>query len=339
MLAVAGLTVTAATGTFVTVMVAVPLLPSLVAVTVAEPTATAVMRPLPFTVATAVLLLAQVTARPLSVLPAPSLVVAVSCAVEPTMIVAELGEMVTVATGTGVTVTVAVAVCPSLEALIVALPADTPLLRPLLTIATAALSLAQVMTRPASGFPAESFATAANCCAAPIKIAAVAGDRVTEATGTAVTVTVAESAPDPWLARAFTLYCPGAPGALYLPRCTPVVIVESVTLPALAVQVMPELDVSPEAVRATAVRLVVWFEDTTSVGGEMMTFDAIESSDGRDGMLQAVSTTVTARMTSLMSANRCDSLCLNVIAEFLPKKRAASVVALAARRTWRFQSR
>jgi len=46
MLADAGLTVTDATGTSVMVIAAVPLLPSLVAVIVAEPTATAVTRPL-----------------------------------------------------------------------------------------------------------------------------------------------------------------------------------------------------------------------------------------------------------------------------------------------------
>src|SRR5438093_11079204 len=80
MLAVAGFTVTEATGTFVTVMVAVPLLPSLVAVIVAEPAATPVTRPLLLTVATAVLLLEQVMTRPGSVLPAEGLGTAEVCA-------------------------------------------------------------------------------------------------------------------------------------------------------------------------------------------------------------------------------------------------------------------
>src|SRR5207249_3776744 len=62
--AVAGLTVTDATGTLVTVSAAVPLFPSLVAVSVAAPTATPVACPAPFTVATAGLLLDQVTVRP-----------------------------------------------------------------------------------------------------------------------------------------------------------------------------------------------------------------------------------------------------------------------------------
>src|SRR5205814_10454990 len=63
--AAVGATVTVATGTFVTVMVAVPLFPSLVAVIVAEPLPAPVARPLPPTV-TAELLLAHVTVRPVS---------------------------------------------------------------------------------------------------------------------------------------------------------------------------------------------------------------------------------------------------------------------------------
>ncbi len=77
--AVAGLTVTEATGTIVTVITAVPFLPSLVAVIVAEPAATPVTRPLVLTRAIAVLLLAHVTTRPLKILPAASLVTAASC--------------------------------------------------------------------------------------------------------------------------------------------------------------------------------------------------------------------------------------------------------------------
>ena len=58
---------------------AVPLCPSLVAVIVAGPPATPVASPLPLTIATAVLLLAHVTVRPVSVFPAASLVTAVNC--------------------------------------------------------------------------------------------------------------------------------------------------------------------------------------------------------------------------------------------------------------------
>src|SRR3989441_307156 len=65
----------------VTVIAAVPLWPSLVAVIVAVPPATPVASPLPLTVAAAVLLLAHVTVRPVSVFPAASLVTAATCAV------------------------------------------------------------------------------------------------------------------------------------------------------------------------------------------------------------------------------------------------------------------
>ena len=67
----------------VTVRLAVPVLPSLVALIVAEPIVTPETSPEPLTVATEVLLLDQVTARPESVLPFASLSVAVSCTVWP----------------------------------------------------------------------------------------------------------------------------------------------------------------------------------------------------------------------------------------------------------------
>ncbi len=72
---------TEATGTGDTATVAVPLLPSLVAVIVAEPAAFAVTRPAVLTVATVALLVAHVIVRPVSTLPAESFVVTVNCAV------------------------------------------------------------------------------------------------------------------------------------------------------------------------------------------------------------------------------------------------------------------
>src|SRR6266566_5738120 len=65
----------------VTVMAAVPLWPSLVAVMVAEPATTPLTTPLPLTVATEVLLLLHDTTRPVKGLPLASLGVAVSCTV------------------------------------------------------------------------------------------------------------------------------------------------------------------------------------------------------------------------------------------------------------------
>src|SRR5439155_1322528 len=106
--AVAGLTVTDATGTGFTVSAAVPLWPSLVAVIVIGPWAIPVTSPVALTVATELLLLAQVTDRPVSTFPPASFVVAASCTVWSTRIVAVAGLTVTDATGTGFTMSAAV---------------------------------------------------------------------------------------------------------------------------------------------------------------------------------------------------------------------------------------
>src|SRR5438552_18671955 len=75
----------------VTVIAAPALLPSLVAVIVAPPTATAVTRPLPLTVATEASLVDQATTRPANPFPCESLGVAVSCTVCPSAILATAG--------------------------------------------------------------------------------------------------------------------------------------------------------------------------------------------------------------------------------------------------------
>src|SRR5437660_12365187 len=95
----AGLTTTVATGTSATVTAAVPAFPSLVAVIVAVPAATPFTSPLLLTVAILVLLLAHVTVRPVSAVPAESFGVAVSCAVAPTDTLGAAGLTVTAATG------------------------------------------------------------------------------------------------------------------------------------------------------------------------------------------------------------------------------------------------
>src|SRR2546426_4471039 len=89
--AVAGLTVSDATGTFETVIVAIPPFPSLVAVIVAVPAVTPVTSPAADTVATDVALVAHVTTRPDSGLPAESVGVAASCSVRPTARLAVAG--------------------------------------------------------------------------------------------------------------------------------------------------------------------------------------------------------------------------------------------------------
>src|SRR5881628_2378527 len=191
-LTVAGLTVTDATGTLVTVIAAVPLLLSLVAVIVADPAATPLTSPLPLTVATAVLPLAHVTTRPESELPPASLGVAVSCWVCPGCRLTVAGLTVTDATGTLVTVIAAVPLLLSLVAVIVADPAATPLTSPLpLTVATAVLPLAHVTTRPESELPPASLGVAVSCWVCPGCRLTVAGLTVTDATGTLATVTAA----------------------------------------------------------------------------------------------------------------------------------------------------
>src|SRR6266581_1060814 len=190
--AAAGLTTTEATGTLDTVTAAVPLCPSLVAVIVAAPTAAPVTRPLAETVATAPLLVAQLTTRPLSGLPLASLGVAVSCTVPPTYRLGAVGLTVTDATGTFATVTLAVPLGPSLVAVIVAVPAATPVTSPVAdTLAIAPFALAHVTTRPVSTLPAASFGVALSSVVAPTKTFAVAGLTVTDATGTFATVTLA----------------------------------------------------------------------------------------------------------------------------------------------------
>src|SRR2546426_952490 len=120
--AVAGETVREATGTVVTVIAAVLVFPSLVAVMFAEPGATPVTWPLELTVATLVLPLVHVTVRPVSAAPAESFGVAASWTVWPTATLAVAGEIATEATGTLVTLIAAVLLLPSLVAVIVAEP-------------------------------------------------------------------------------------------------------------------------------------------------------------------------------------------------------------------------
>jgi hypothetical protein len=191
-LAVAGVTVTDATGTAVTVIAAVPLCPSLVAVIVAEPATFVVTSPLLDTVATVVVFEDHVTVRPVRVLPLASFKVAVSCTVWPACTLAEAGVTVTEATGAPATVIVAVPLWPSLVAVMVADPAATPVTSPLvLTVATFVLLDDQLIARPLNGFPFASLGVAVSCTVPVIAMFAELGDTVTEATGARETFTVA----------------------------------------------------------------------------------------------------------------------------------------------------
>src|SRR5438445_5485510 len=171
----------------VTVMAAVPLFPSLVALIVMEPGATPLTRPLVLTVATAVLELDHVTVRPESGVPPASLGVAVSCTVWPACTEAEGGVTSTDATGTFVTLIDEVPLFPSLVAVIVADPGVTPETSPLLlTAATAVLELDHVTVRPESGAPSASFGVAVSCTVWPACTDAEGGVTSTLATATGV---------------------------------------------------------------------------------------------------------------------------------------------------------
>src|SRR6266699_1873159 len=185
-------------GGVVTVMVDAPFLPSLVAVIVADPTATPATSPLPFTPAIDDGLLAHVIVRPVSVFPFTSLGVAVSWVVCPTNTEAVAGLTVTDATGTGaaVTVTADVPLFPSDVAVIVVEPATTPVTRPLaFTVPAEVLLLVHVTVRPVNGLPLASFGVAVSWTACPTGTDADAGLTVTDATGSGPAVTVTAELP------------------------------------------------------------------------------------------------------------------------------------------------
>ena len=105
---------------------AAPLLPSLVAVIVADPGAMPVTLPFTSATATDVLLLDHVTVRPDSGVPLPSCGVAVSCADCPAATVADAGVTLTDATGTVHPVTVTLALADRLPGLLVATTVNEP---------------------------------------------------------------------------------------------------------------------------------------------------------------------------------------------------------------------
>ena len=135
------------------------------------------------------LLLDQLTLRPVSGVPFTSFGVAVSCTVPPTGTLAVAGVTSTDATGTGaggaVTVMADEPLCPSLVAVIVAVPATWPVTSPVaLTVATVGVLLDQLIARPGSGVPFASFAVAVSCTVLPASTEAAAGATSTAATGT-----------------------------------------------------------------------------------------------------------------------------------------------------------
>src|SRR3954453_6932129 len=145
----AGATCTRPTGTSVTVMVAVALLVSLVAVIVAVPGARPVTPPDWLTVAIRGLLVFQLTTRSVTTDPFASFTVTVSVVLDPVETVAVVGESETDVTGMLETVSALEPLTPSTVAVIVAEPAAFAWTVPSdATVATVVLELDQTTDFP-----------------------------------------------------------------------------------------------------------------------------------------------------------------------------------------------
>ena len=162
-----------------------PDLPSLVAVTVAVPGATAVTTPFVETVATAPLSMDQVTTRFVTTAPFASLTVGASVSAWPTISAVVAGR-VTLPTGTRATLTAADAAWPSIVAVMVALPTPSPVTTPAdETEATVASLVDQAIARPESTLPLASLGVADSVALCPIVRLADDGAIATDATGIA----------------------------------------------------------------------------------------------------------------------------------------------------------
>jgi hypothetical protein len=214
-----GLRAIEATGAGVTVIVALPLLPSLVAVTLAVPTDTAVSTPVAETVTTAGSLELHITPRPVNTPPFASIVVAVAWAV-PTAVM-EFGVRLTLtdATGIAVTVTDAVPIFPSLVAVISAAPGATAETIPAAdTVVTLALLEVHATRRPLRTSPLLARIIAVACVVAPAMSEDAASVTPTDATGIGTTVRAMVTVTPP--ADALMLEEPGASAVTNPPAAT-----------------------------------------------------------------------------------------------------------------------
>jgi len=150
-----------------TTSVALPDCPSLVAMIVAEPGAIAVTTPEDDTVASCGAALLHVIDLPERTTPAASRRTADAWVDWPTFNACAASETDTVATGAcggAATATAALADLPSTVAVIVVLPCETPVTRPVLdTVATVGFAEDHVGTRDGSTLPAPSNAVAVSC--------------------------------------------------------------------------------------------------------------------------------------------------------------------------------
>src|SRR6266513_1961520 len=271
----------------VTVMAAVPLCPSLVAVIVAGPAAKAVTRPLLLTVATDVLELVQVTVRPVRMLPPASRSVAVSWSVCPAGTLAVAGLTVTEATGALATETAAVCVMavPLIVAETVFVPATVelkvPVATPVASVGPAGCATvfplpvaASTAVAPPIGLPLASLAVTV-MVDVPLPVAIDGGAAVTvdcaADTGPGVTVTVAVCVTAVPSAVAETVLVP-APVELRVPVATPVAsvvplgCVRVLPLPVVASTTVAPLIALPPASFTVTVMVVLPFPAVIEVG-------------------------------------------------------------------------
>jgi hypothetical protein len=187
-----------ATGTGITVNVAVALFPSLEAVITVVPTASVVIAPLLSTVATAGVDELHATERPVSVAPRSSRSTALAVVVAPSVSDGNASVTTTVATGAGITVSVALPVFPSLVAVMVAEPAamaDT--VPPSFTVATVGDDDVQLTTRPVTAAPAAVRRSAVAFTVPPTVIWVADNATATEATPVLAAGGVGLVAPSP----------------------------------------------------------------------------------------------------------------------------------------------
>jgi hypothetical protein len=318
-LAVDGDTVTDATGTeagALTVIADVPVFVSLVAVIVAVPAATAVTRPDAETVLIPVLLELHVTARPVSTLLFASRVVAESWTVAPTSRLAVAGDTDTDATAGGLTVIAADAICPSLDAVTVALPPATAVTNPELeTVAIPELLELQPIRRPVSTLLAESYVTADSCTVPPTCSVAFTGDTETDATGIgagAVTLRTVELLFPELEALIFAL---PVPVALTVPAVSTVATVMSELS---QVTVLPEIGVPVESASVAVARAVC---PTTTAEGLTATL-TVATEGGGGGTTARVAWPGTPSLTALTTASPTE------IPETIPESLTLAIDAL-----------
>jgi hypothetical protein len=240
----------------VTVTATVPVFPSTLAVTLAEPGLTARMIPVWDTVATLTLDDAHATDRPVTVLPAASLMIRLVCVESPVKSASVEGETVTVATGT--TAILALPLLPSLVAVTVALPFPTAVTSPVApTVTTDGFELLHVTLRPTRFAPALSFGDAVSCTVCPTPREAVAGVTATEATGTGMTEILAEP-----------LRPPAVAVMVAVPMDTPVTTpVEDTVALVMSLELHTTGNVAPGSAVTVAVSLAVDPSATGSTSG------------------------------------------------------------------------